>query len=118
MLCSGREVEQGGAMTMLPRSVAPLALALAAALLVGGCDPRDCALGTAHRDCHPEGSPLAMFPQDDAICQSYGLNPGTRDYAICRGHKRHERALTERATDYGALEEPLTLDVRPVYQVR
>ena len=87
-------------------------------MLVGGCDPRDCALGIAHRDCYPQGSPLAMFPQDDAVCRSYGLDPGTRDYAVCRDQKRHVRQLTGRETNFGALEEPLTPDVRPVYQVR
>ena len=100
------------------RAVAGPTIALTAAVVLAGCDPRDCALGIAHRDCYPVGSPLAMFPQDDAICRSYALEPGTRDYAICRSQKRHERALTERATDFGALEEPLTPDVRPVYQVR
>ena len=93
-------------------------LAMVAALGLAGCDPRDCALGIAHRDCYPEGSALALFPQDDAICRGYGLEPGTRDYRVCRAQKRHERQLTERATDFGALEEPLTPDVRPVYQVR
>ena len=43
---------------------------LLAALLLAGCDPRDCALDIAHGDCHPQGSPLAVFPQDDAICRS------------------------------------------------
>lgn len=93
-------------------AVASFALALAACN-----DPRDCALTIAHRDCYPEGSTLALFPQDDAICRSYGLRPGTRDYATCRDTKRHERQLTERASDFGVLEEPLTPDVRPVYQV-
>ena len=107
-------------MTSLRKAAAPLSavLALAAALAVSGCDPRDCALGIAHRDCYPQGSPLAMFPQDDAICRSYGLDPGTRDYAACREHKRHERALTDRETNFGVLEEPLAPEVRPVYQVR
>ena len=111
-------------MTSLQKAAAPLpavfsvSLAITAALLVGGCDPRDCALGIAHRDCYPEGSPLAMFPQDDAICRSYGLDPGTRDYAVCRDRKRHERALTDRETNFGVLEEPLAPEVRPVYQVK
>ena len=96
----------------------PLLLAAGAALVLGGCDPRDCALGIAHRDCYLEGSVSAMFPQDDAICRSYGLDPGTRDYAVCRDQKRHERALTGRETNFGVLEEPLAPDVRPVYQVR
>ena len=107
-------------MTSLRKAAAQLypVVAIAAALLLGGCDPRDCALGIAHRDCYPEGSQLAMFPQDDAICRSYGLDPGTREYAACRDQKRHERALTGRETNFGVLEEPLTPDARPVYQVR
>ena len=107
-------------MSSLRKAAAPLPpiLAVAAALLLGGCDPRDCGLGIAPRACFPEGSQLAAFPQDDAICRSYGLAPGTRDYAVCRDQKRHERALTERATDFGVLEEPLAPDVRPVYQVK
>ena len=99
-----------------PARLAP-ALAVAAGLLLGGCDPRDCALGIAHRDCYVEGSPLAQFPHDDAICRSYGLDPGTHDYAVCRGQKRHVRLLTGRETNFGALEEPLAPEVRPVYQV-
>ncbi len=57
------------------------------------------------------GKDLAAFQQDDAICREYGLAPGSHDYAICRDKKRHERALTERETDYGFLQNPLTPDV-------
>ena len=92
-------------------------MVLIAAGLAGCNDPRDCALGIAHRDCYPEGSTLALYPQDDAICRSFRLVPGTHDYKVCRDQKRHERLLTERATDFGVLEEPLAPDVRPVYQV-
>ena len=95
-----------------------VAAALLALLGLGGCDPRDCLLGIANRDCAPVGSPVAMFPQDDAVCRSYRLKPGTDDYAICREQKLHERSLTERATDFGALENPVTPDVRPVLQAR
>ena len=94
-----------------------LAVLLPGALLLAGCDPRDCALDIAHGDCHPQGSPLAVFPQDDAICRSYDLALGTADYRRCREAKRHVRQLTERATDFGVLEEPLLPDSRPVYQV-
>ncbi len=82
------------------------------ALLLGGCGARDCQLGIANRDCGVQGSALADFPQDDAICRGYGLVPGTRDYAVCRQTKRHERQLTARETDYGVLQEPLTPSVR------
>ena len=94
------------------------AAALLALIGLGGCDPRDCMLGIANRDCAPVGSPVAMFPQDDAVCRSYGLTPGTKDYAICREQKLHERSLTERATDFGLFENPITPDVRPVLQAR
>ena len=95
-----------------------VAAALSALLGLGGCDPRDCLLGVADRDCAPVGSPAAMFPQDDAVCRSYRLTPGTKDYAICREQKLHERSLTERATDFGFLANPVTPDVRPVLQAR
>lgn len=92
-------------------------LAVVAGLAVGGCDLRNCALGIANGDCYPPGSPRARFPEDDAVCRSYGLEPGTQDYAICRKTKLHERALTNRATDYGGLQSPLLPDVRPVVPV-
>ena len=95
-----------------------VAAALLALLGLGGCDPRDCALGIANRDCAAVGSPVAMFPQDDAVCRSFGLAPGSKDYAICREQKLHERSLTERATDFGVLTNPITPDVRPVLQAR
>ena len=44
------------------------------ALALGGCGARDCQLGIANRDCGIQGSVLADFPQDDAICRSYGLS--------------------------------------------
>ena len=94
------------------RSLPRLAVAAAVALAAAACDPRDCALGIANGDCYPQGSPLAAFPQDDAICRDYGLTPGTHDYLVCRQTKRHERALTERETDYGFLQNPLTPNVR------
>ena len=92
---------------MLRRLALPLL-----ALLLGGCGARDCQLGIANRDCGPQGVLVSDFPQDDAICQSYGLAPGTQDYAVCRRTKRHERKLTARETDYGVLQEPLTPSVR------
>jgi len=81
-------------------------------LAAGGCDPRDCALGIADGNCFPNGSVLAAFPQDESICRSYGLVPGSRDYILCRQTKRHERALTERETDYGFLNGPLTPTIK------
>lgn len=89
-----------------------VALLAAAALSLSACDPRDCALGIASGDCAPQGSPLAAFPQDDAICRSYGLVPGTHDYRLCRQAKGHVRALTERETDYGFLNNPLTPSIK------
>ena len=94
------------------RALPRFALLAAIALATAGCDPRDCALGIANGDCYPQASALAAFPQDDAICRSYGLEPGTRDYRLCREAKHHERALTERETDYGFLNNPLTPNVK------
>ena len=95
------------------RPLAVLAVC-AAALALGGCDPRDCYLGIAHEDCYAPGSPLAAFPQDDAICRDYGLAPGTHDYAVCRQEKRHVRDLTDRESDFGFLKIPLSPDVTVV----
>ena len=89
-----------------------LTLLTVLALATAGCDPRDCALGIAEHDCTPPGAAQAAFPQDDAICRSYGLTPGTHDYLVCRRTKHHERALTERETDYGFVENALTPNVR------
>lgn len=95
---------------MRTRLVLPMLLPLA--LMLGACDPRDCWLGIAHRDCDTGGTALAAFPQDDAVCRDYGLAPGTRDYAICRRKKTAMRNRTEQATDYGFLQNPLTPDVK------
>ena len=89
--------------------IAPL---LAATLLLGGCGVRDCALDINHEDCPLRRSPQAYYPQDDVVCRSYGLAPGTRDYATCRGDKQHVRTLTNRETDYGFLPNPLTPGIR------
>ena len=87
-------------------------LLLVIPLLCGFEDPRDCWLGIANHDCYLRGAAQAAFPQDDSICRTYGLVPGTHDYDICRKTKRHERALTERETDYGFVANPLTPDVK------
>ena len=91
---------------------ARVGLALAGALLLGGCGVRDCTLDINHGDCLAQGSPKAFYPEDDLACRSYGLTPGTRDYATCRGDKAHVRTLTNRETDYGFLPNPLTPGVR------
>ena len=90
------------------RRLGPLALAL----LLAGCGARDCAYGIAHRDCVAEGNTRVAFPQDDVICRSYGLTPGTRDYATCRASKQHERQLTRAESDYGFLRNPILPDLR------
>jgi hypothetical protein len=100
------------ALTCLARPAILMIAVPMIAVALGGCDPRDCILGIAHSDC--PGTGLAVFPQDDAICQSYGLQPDTRDYALCRMKKRHERALTTQETDVGPVQNPLTPDVRVV----
>ena len=62
-----------------------IAALLALLLALGGCAdvPGRCGLGLAHEDCPPYGY-LHPFPADDTICRSYGLRPGTADYAQCR----------------------------------
>lgn len=92
---------------MRARRALPLLLTM---LNLAGCGARDCMLDIAHRDCGRTGAVLASFPQDDAICRSYGLTPDTHDYAVCRLAKARERRLTSRETDYGVLQNPLTPD--------
>lgn len=81
-------------------------------LLLAGCGAQDCIIDIAHRDC-PGAAPVVVtqFPQDDASCSSYGLRPGTRDYAKCREQKRHVERLSKDESDYGFLRNPLLPDV-------
>jgi hypothetical protein len=82
------------------------------ALLLAGCGAQDCVLDIAHGDCAALGPLETAIPQDDAICRSYGLTPGTPDYAHCRKAKRHVRRLTKDETDDGFLRNPLLPDLR------
>lgn len=60
------------------------------ALLLAGCanHPMDCAVGFHHSDCLPGTAgyddPNKFAGKDDEQCRSYGLTPGTHDYADCR----------------------------------
>ncbi|HEX4197562.1 MAG TPA: hypothetical protein VHZ26_08970 [Caulobacteraceae bacterium] len=58
--------------------------------LLSGCanHPVDCTVGIHHSDCAP-GTPGYDNPDkfavaDDQECRSYGLTPGTSQYADCR----------------------------------
>jgi hypothetical protein len=85
---------------------------LVATLLLAGCGAQECVIDVSHRDCPGVGAvAVSQFPQDDASCRSYGLRPGTRDYATCREHKRHLHRLSRNETDYGFLRNPLLPDV-------
>lgn len=61
-----------------------------AAIVLSGCanHPLDCAVGFHHGDCLPGtagyDNPDKFAAADDRQCQSYGLKPGTSDYANCR----------------------------------
>jgi hypothetical protein len=67
-----------------------IGFALASVLLLGGCanHPMDCAVGFHHADCLPGtagyDNPDKFSAADDKQCRSYGLVPGTSDYANCR----------------------------------
>lgn len=60
------------------------------AVLLSGCanHPIDCATGFVHADCLPGtagyADPDKFATVDDAACRSYGLMPGTAQYADCR----------------------------------
>ena len=55
-----------------------------------GCanHPIDCAFGIHHSDCLPDpggyDDPNKFADTDDKLCQSYGLQFGTLQYADCR----------------------------------
>ncbi len=61
-----------------------------AALGLAGCanHPIDCAVGFYHSDCLPGtagyDNPDKFADVDDKQCRSYGLSPGSGEYADCR----------------------------------
>jgi len=62
---------------------------LMAAVLAGCANhPIDCAVGFYHADCLPGtagySDPNKFADVDDKQCRSYGLSPGTSEYADCR----------------------------------
>jgi len=63
---------------------------LVASIILAGCanHPIDCAVGFHHADCLPGTAgyddPDKFAATDDNACQSYGLKPGTTEYADCR----------------------------------
>ena len=83
-----------------------LAIIFIVVLASSAAHAEDCLLkiiGVAHGDCPLETS---AFPQDDAICRTYGLTPGTHDYKVCRTAKAHERKLTSDETFVQFFAEP------------
>ena len=81
-------------------------------LISTSCRADGCLLGIldiAHEDCSTAAS---TFPRDDASCRSYGLTPGTHDYAVCRKAKAAMEALTLDETGYSFLRNPLLPDLR------
>ncbi len=65
-------------------------------------------IGVAHEDCAGVAS---SFPRDDFFCRSYGLTPGTHDYAVCRQAKAHARQLTLDESGDSFLRNPILPDV-------
>ncbi|ACB95681.1 hypothetical protein [Beijerinckia indica] len=65
------------------------ACAVALPLALGSCAdfPGRCQLGIAREDCWRGDASLGHFPNDDAVCRSYGLAPGSESYAVCRREK-------------------------------
>jgi hypothetical protein len=66
-------------------------------------------LDIAHDDC---SFAVSAFPRDDASCRSYGLTPGTHDYAVCRQAKADMNRRTLDETSYSFLRNPLLPDLR------
>jgi len=61
--------------------------------------PGRCELGIARGDCIRGDASLGHFPNDDAVCQSYGLTPGSESYAVCRKAKARVNDKTEEEID-------------------
>ena len=65
-----------------------LVISVCVALIGCANHPIDCALGIHHSDCLPDTAgyddPNKFADADDKLCQSYGLQFGTSQYADCR----------------------------------
>jgi len=87
----------------------PVAILIAGNLLLSACSniPDACGLGFSHGDCPLFPGETAQFPSDDALCRSYGLRYGSKDYDRCRIAKGSVRAETKARIDTEWWKNPL-----------
>ena len=77
-------------------------------ILISGCASHsvDCTMGAGHNGCTPgtkEYEQMVQLQQDaksaaeidDAICRSYGAEPGSTAYAECRRERIEDRQMFE-----------------------
>jgi hypothetical protein len=77
-------------------------------ILISGCANHsvDCTMGAGHNGCTPgtkEYEQMVQLQQDaksaaeidDAICRSYGAEPGSTAYAECRRERIEDRQMFE-----------------------
>jgi len=87
--------------------LAPLIVVLAS-VLMAGCARHsvDCSMGAGHNGCTQGTKEYEQMVQqqqdaktvteiDDALCRSYGAEPGSAAYAECRRKKTGDRQLFE-----------------------
>jgi hypothetical protein len=97
--------------------LAPLLLMLTS-ILISGCASQsvDCTMGAGHNGCTPgtkEYEQMVHLQQDakstaeidDAVCRSFGAEPGSTAYAECRRKRTGDRQL---------FEPPRTPQTRPL----
>jgi uncharacterized protein YceK len=87
--------------------LAPLLLMLTS-ILISGCASHsvDCAMGAGHNGCTPGTKEYEQMVEqqqaaksgveiDDAICRTYGAEPGSTAYAECRRKRIEDRQMFE-----------------------
>jgi hypothetical protein len=87
--------------------LAPL-MALLTSVVMSGCASHsvDCTMGANHNGCTPGTKEYEQMMQrqqdakssdeiDDAVCRSFGAEPGTTAYADCRHKRTGDRQIFE-----------------------
>ena len=83
-------------------------LLMLTSILISGCAGHsvDCVMGAGHNGCTPETKEYEQMVQqqqdakssddiDDAVCRSFGAEPGSAAYTECRRKRTGDRQLFE-----------------------
>jgi hypothetical protein len=89
--------------------LAPIMLVLTS-ILISGCasDSVDCTMGAGHNGCKPGTKEYEQMVEqqqdaksiaeiDDAVCRSFGAEPGSTAYAECRRKRTGDRQMFEQS---------------------